>query len=432
MKAMIDEYELNQAIQYVATAPNRSEACDRYEEHQGLLKEWRILYADESDSGPYPLRRHHFSKKGFVSTLFRGNTLWILDSDVVTNHSVQAFYIGYGTYVDSNVASYISALAYRPDPSENLLTFCQELTQSIPAEELARVNPYLYLWESQSHRSSESLNGMRQTMAALNYLEKFPGPLDAEWGRRYRADYQQESEAKADLFLADFFQNIEQGLEKELSAMVDILELILLRTKVIELSSNRSSQNKILELVQFMDEDVSTLMFRELMICCDILSKENSTQMARKLHSLQSKKSPLELVRNCAQDLYFLRAMDMLTNSTRDQYGVDFYMANLITYDEDVKDIICHTELRAIAIHRHSSAAFPIYEQSIPELLEQRLGEKRFTVLAGIFSPEGFARRAKNRSRHHIGQLLINERSTLMALIAEKKSATVRRKAAVN
>lgn len=79
------EYAIQQALYAVGTAPTRSAALASFEENQHLLKDWRILYADESKAGPLSLRRAQFSEKGFVSTLFSGHSLWVLDHDVISS-----------------------------------------------------------------------------------------------------------------------------------------------------------------------------------------------------------------------------------------------------------------------------------------------------------------------------------------------------------
>lgn len=119
------EYAIQQALFAVGTAPTRSKAFASFEENQHLLKDWRILYADECKTGPFPLRRAQFSEKGFVSTLFSGHSLWVLDHDVISSSNTMMFQVGYGTYIDSNAASFIRSLAYREEPKEHLLNFVE-------------------------------------------------------------------------------------------------------------------------------------------------------------------------------------------------------------------------------------------------------------------------------------------------------------------
>lgn len=86
------------------------------------------------------------------------------------------FQVGYGTYIDSNAASFIRSLAYREEPKEHLLNFCRMLSDSFSFDELSNINPYLYLWEAQRDRSPETVTGIRETMAALFALSWIKHP----------------------------------------------------------------------------------------------------------------------------------------------------------------------------------------------------------------------------------------------------------------
>ncbi|HGR4956594.1 hypothetical protein RBG07_12045 [Klebsiella aerogenes] len=411
------EYATQQALYEVGSASTRSEALITFEENKYLLKDWRVIYADESKNGPFPLRRCQFSEKGFISTLFSGNSLWVLDHDVISSSDTMMFQVGYGTYIDSIAASFIRSLAYREQPKEQLLNFCRMLSDFFSIEELSHINPYLYLWEAQRDRSPETVTGIRETMAALIALPWIKQPLNVEWGKKYRKLYREQAESEADRFLYKFYQDLDAGLGKAIEEQVNILEAMLVRTKIIELSSKRSPQSKMNELVQFMHEELSTMMFRELIVCADIIFREGKSQMSRKLDGLQKKKMPFEELRNCARDLNMLRTMDQLTNSSVDNIDSAFYIANLITFDRDIIDILQLTELRAVALHRYSSIAFPIYNKQLVTWLSEKLGEKRFTNLKDIFKKNGFYSRTRARSRSNVKAILEEDKKKLASLI---------------
>lgn len=108
----------------------------------------------------------------------------------------------------------------------------------------------------------------------------------------YRKLYQEQAEAEADRFLYQFYQNLDAGLGKAIEDQVDLLEAMLLRTKLIELSSKRSAQNKMNELLQFMHDELSTMMIRELLVCADILFREGKSQMSQNSMAYKRKRDP--------------------------------------------------------------------------------------------------------------------------------------------
>lgn len=415
------DIEVQLAIQQVGTASNPLKALQAFQHHHALLKDWRIVYAAEDGHGPFKLRRQQFSSKGFVSTLFRGESLWVIDHEAATSETIN-IHMGTATFVDSNAASFIQRLAYREAPAAPLLEFCKAMSDAFTIDELSRINPYLYLWEAQRDKGAKTLAGVRQTMAALHAIKLIQQPLDAHWGRTFRARYRQEAEAHADRFLMEFYRDMDYT-GQHIEDQVDLMEAMLIRTKIIEYSSQKSSQAKMAALVQFMHEEMSTLMLRELIVCADILCQGGRSQLSQKLNALHDKPAPLAVLRNCAWDLHLLRSMDRMSN-TSSQAGLgEFYVANLITFDRDLADTLRLAELRAYALHRSSSMYFPVYNESLDSWLKARVGEKRMSQLGEFFMEDGINQRARRRSHSHIRALLEEDRRTLIDLFARKKSA---------
>ncbi len=412
-----EQYDLITRLQYVGSSSNRSEALRRYAEQSNFLKEWRFIYADSSVNGPFKLRRQLFDGRCFISTIFRGNSLWIIDDDVVSNAGTLAFKIGMGTYLDSNAASYIRSLAYEETPRKDVIDNCITLSKNIDLDEIKNFNPFLYLVENQHNKSEKGIEKVRETISALFGIELMNTGFSQTWGQEFRIKYSSNAKKKADDFLREYYTNLEiRGMYK-IDSLIDFMELILIKTKLIEYGSNRSSENKFEELLNVAHNDLSMFMFRELIICADIIFRSNKTQLSQKLHSLHNKKDPLSLVRNCARDLGMVRMMDFLTNSIPDDNGTAFYVANIVTFDKDIMDILRVTEVNAIALHRKSNLVHVIFNAEIESWLAEKLGEKRLQRLASLQTYQAFDSRYKNRGCSHIKQQLINDRNALTILL---------------
>lgn len=396
------------------------QALRSFQRNLSLLKDWRIIYASDDGNGPFKLRRHSFCTSGFVSTVFRGKSLWVIDYEAATSDTINIL-MGTATFVDSNAASFVRRLAYRADPAAPLLQFCKAMSDHFPLEELSRVNPYLYLWEAQRDKAEKTVMGVRQTMAALHAIGLIQEPFDAQWGQKFRSQFREQAEAYADDFLTDFYRTMDYTAP-HIEGQVDLMEAMLVRTKIIEYSSAKGAASKMEELVLFMHEEMSTVMLRELIVCADILCRGGLSQLSQKLHSLHDKPAPLSTLRNCAWDLHLLRSMDRMSNTSNDRSMGEFYVANLITYDRDLADILRLAELRAGALHRSSCMFFPLYDTNFDSWMEERVGRKRMPGLSSIFSPEGAVDRASRRSPSYVRQLLEEDRRTLMALLARNKS----------
>lgn len=414
------DYETQFALHQVCTSSDPLLALRAYEKNQHLLKDWRIIYAAEDDAGPFKLRRKGFADRGFISTCFRGKSLWILDSEAISTLSPVRFQIGYGTFVDSNAASFIKALAYRENPSPELIKHGLSIRENFNSEELANLNPYLYLWEAQRSWNSQTIENGRMTLAAIHALSLDPYPLDEDWGVRFRTIYKEQAEAYADELLADFQKQLDGGLHEGIEQQVNLVESMILRTKIIEASSSKSVEHKMEELVQFMHEDLSTFMLRELIVCADIICRSGRSALSKKLNSVLDKKDPLAVIKNCSWDLYLPRALDAMAN-TNTLPEADFYLGNLVTFDTDVADILKLTELRAMALHRESPLTFPFFNEEFVDWLVTRLGEKRMSSLSDIFQAESFELRAKQRSHEKVKSILMEDRAKLLFLKKSKQ-----------
>jgi len=415
-----EKYDLITTLQYVGASASRSEALERYTENRGFLKEWRFIYADYTEEGPFKLRRKLFEDRCFVSTVFRGNSLWVIDDDVVSSSGTLAFKIGMGTYLDSNAASYIRSFAYEDTPTDEVIKGCYIMGNNFDYEEMKNFNPYLYLFEAGHNKSKKSIDKIRETISAIFSIKMMNNPLSLSWSKEFRTKYELRAKEDADVFLAQFFKEIELGHISHMESLTDLMELIIIKAKLIEYGSNRSSENKFEELLNVANSELSIFMFRELIVCADILFRSNKTQMSQKLHSLQNKKRPLDVIRNCARDLGMVRMMDLLTNSIVDGNETAFYVANIVTFDKDVMDIIKVTEVNAIALHRKSHEVHIIFNAEIQAWLSEKLGDKRLQRLSSLTTFNSFDTRYKNRGHYHIKQQLISDRERLVNLLNHK------------
>ncbi|MES2161552.1 MAG: hypothetical protein V4476_10385 [Pseudomonadota bacterium] len=409
------DYETAQAINAVAMAEDRAQAANAYRHHAELLKNWRIVYADTSDQSMIQTRRCGLAGGGHASSLFRGNALWLLDDNLLSRRASSDFVCGMGTYLDSNAASLIRSLAYSDNPSEAVVTKAGAAWGFLGAGNIA--NPYLYLWEALRHPSDKTTKACRETFAANHALAQEQTMPGVEWGRRYRAELREDAEAVADQFLADFQRFLDDGLADALDGQVEMVEAMLVRTKIIEYSSKKSPQHKMRELITFMHEELSTIMTRELIVCADILCRGGQSRLSQKLNSVRNGSDPFGVLRNCAWDLFLPRALDMLAGSTPVE-GMDFYLPHLITFDGDVEDILTLTELRSIALHRPSGKVLPFFNFDPFSWISERLGEKRTDEIHPLFQETAYADRSARRTRDAIRATLARDREVLRAIIS--------------
>jgi len=420
-RTLSQELSDRQLVQMICSAPNALEAHRLFEANAAELVEWQIIFAEMSDAGSIKLVDQRLGHSGVATSVFRGQSLWLMDSQFVSQSGPVGFRGGSAMFVDSNAATYIRNIAYHDQASQEALNWADLINRIGPR--LQQLNPYLYLWESLRSWNDVTAAKCKESVAAIHALSSSGSKLTAEWGCRFRAQFRESSENFAIGLIAEFERELKAGLFSGLEDQMELMEAILVRTQIIELSSKKGKEHKLGQLVAYMHEELSTIMLRELIVCGDILLRSNQSRIAMKLNSIQNQTDPLALIRNCAWDMYIPRALDALTAVTPDQAPhVDFYVAEVLSFDGDVTDIINTTKLRAIAVHRPSKMTIPFFDSDVAEWLGNRLGPKRMNTLSDYFLPDAFIDRAKRRPRVSVRSILEADRTHLTQLIQQLKN----------
>lgn len=403
-------------VKDICSAPNALEAHRRFERNAAALGEWQIIFAEKSDAGSVKLMDLTLGPSGVATSVFGGNSLWLMDAPFVSQNEPVRFQGGSAMFVDSNAASYIRTIAYQENPSPKALSHAKLINQI--GTRLQHLNPFLYLWESLRAWNDETITKCKESIAAIHALSSSGSQLSVEWGKRFRTNFRESAENLAAGLIADFERERSRGRFAGLQDQLDLMEAILVRTQIIEISSKKSREYKLAQLVTYMHEELSTIALRELIVCGDILFRSDHSRIAKKLNSIQNQKDPLALIRNCAWDMYIPRALDALTATTPEQApNVDFYVAEVLSFDGDVSDIIRTTKLRAIAVHRSSKMNLPFFDNDVAEWLGNRLGPKRTDALAAYFEPDAIVDRARRRPSASVHSILEADRERLMQMI---------------
>ena len=407
-----------QLIYEICSAPNAFEAHCLFEKNVEALKDWQVVFAEESDAGSIKLMDFALGPSGIATSVFRGRSLWLMDAQFVSQSGPVGFRGGSAVFVDSNAATYIQDIAYQEAPSQQALNWAHLINQIGP--KLQQLNPFLYLWESLRSWNSKTIAECTKTAAAIFALSSSGSKLTAEWGRRYRIEFRESAEIFASGLIAEFEREVKTGRFAGLREQLDLIESVLIRTKIIELSSKKSKEHKLEQLVVYMHEKLSTIMLRELIVCGDILIRSNRSRISQKLNSIQDQVDPLKLISNCAWDMYISRALDALTSITPDQIPhLDFYVAEVLSCDGDVSDIINTTKLRAIAVHRPTKMNLPFFDSDIAEWLGNRVGPRRMSSLSDYFLPNAVLDRANRRHAASVQNTLQEDREEFMQLIRQ-------------
>ncbi len=417
---MNKEINVLKQLNEIGNASSFSDAVEQYEYSKCDLKEWRVIYSHESVGGPFYLPKKELSPKCYLLTPFKGNSLCVIDKEVIERKGITKHFISTAIYVDSNTASYIRSFAYEPQPSERVCQVCSSISQNISQNDINILNMSLYLSEIENNMMEADLKKVRETVSALKSISMVNSQFNSSWRELFLKKYRALSEKEADDLLFNYYNKDGCPFGK-FSEIVDLMELLLLKTKTIEYSSKRSSENKLLDLLSVIDKEISILMPKEMAVCVDILFYKNELQTTRKLNGLTNTPEPLKLIRNCALDLFMARMLDLLTNTNGDKNNTQFHLAQILTCDVDVWDILNLTGLNAIAIHRESYKSLPIYSNYFMEWIFDTLGDKKLESISRMFTLQGVVDRRKRRSYHEIKVNLLRSRQELVQILRNRR-----------
>lgn len=337
-----------------------------------------------------------------------GQSLIVLDKEFINSKGPVRYEIGHGLYADSNVASYLRRLSYNFSSTDSLEMHRNSLRKAIGVDGLQRLNPFYYIWECQRNWNEKTRKACVETVAAILAFHLDPDPLGPGWSERFMDFHREACEQKAVIMIDEL---LTEALSEETTNRLALIEAMILRTKLIDLGSNKSAPHKLEQLIRFMYEELQVVMARELVICAEILYR-GKTSLTKKLNSFESNENPLHIVRNAAWDIFMLRIMDAMVTPKGLPRG-EVYLPVLISTDKDVRDLIKLTELKAIAVCRTSGRTFPFINLDLFEWLNTRLGTKRMETLAPLFGQEGFEARAKGRSVRAVQDTLATDQIRL-------------------
>jgi len=424
----MDDFELQLAFKAMAIATSPLQALNIYEKNFNILKDWRFICAADDDYGPFKLKNKVIDDVVGIRSVFKGQSLWVIDADMVEKEGTVPYLAGTGIYFDSNAASYIYSLGYK-DKFQPVLKKQLRRIQSLGID-YNNINPYLYLFESRKHFDirPENREFSRKTFAALTALSKIGGSLDESWREMYQKYFIEQCEANIEPLFNEFLARHDSGGFDSLDHLFSLTELLLLETKILDISSKKKNEDKLDNLILFMDEKLQIMMLRELAVCADILFRGNKTQLTTKLLKVNSGHiNSLGILQGCAWDLFMFRAMDWFSN-TSSELHVDFYISNLVSCDRDIWGIADLTMLKAIALHNKSFEHVIFPEHSPEDILASALGKNKQELPWNLFSYDSRQRRigwtqGKNRNEvytrknNDIQELLKEKREELLSII---------------
>ncbi|WP_404684548.1 hypothetical protein [Raoultella terrigena] len=112
--------------------------------------------------------------------------------------------------------------------------------------------------------------------------------------------------------------------------------------------------------------------------------------------------------------------MDWFSN-TSNEFGVDFYISNLVSCDKDVLDVAELTKLKAIALHNDSQEYVIFQDNSPEEILFSILGEDKREFMLNLFNYESRQKRIGWTQKKNNKEIYAGKNKIIQTLLMEKR-----------
>ena len=255
----------------------------------------------------------------------------------------------------------------------------------------------------------------------MTALSQIAGPLDESWREMYKKYFLEQCEESIAPLFESFLSQHKNGDFDSLDHQFALTELLLIETKILDIATNDNNEHKLEKLIQFMDEKLQVMMLREIAVCADILFNGNSTQLTKKIRKINHHHpDSLGIIHGCAWDLFMFRVMDWFSNASN-EFGVDFYISNLVSCDKDVLDVAELTKLKAIALHNDSQEYVIFQDNSPEEILFSILGEDKREFLLNLFNYESRQKRIGWTQKKNNKEIYAGKNKIIQALLMEKR-----------
>lgn len=349
-------------VALIANTPSTGEAFQAYEKYGALVPDWKFMFASEKGATPGLAVNRAFSDGSVVRGLFASERVLLLDPSVreaMLTAGQASFPIDYSISLDTQALSYLAP--YLDDKTSKLPRDFHEIFAFI-AQENVFVDPIPYLAENLPNVLIEkNIPGIRRRLAAYEILRTIDGK-----------HFHENQEVRSTLSDDERDGNVNRLIEKMLADASDpelrssvlhrhnLAYCTLLKMATIQLRSRaKTKEEKIHELVEFMDTGLKAIFVREIVVAAKYFEEGQNFAFFGKIQRAPSDQVPelIKQLKNMAWDFCHIRYIEeAATNSeTLPETALvqaRFFFPALLTCDKRFVEVIDLYALKSCA-YRH-------------------------------------------------------------------------------
>lgn len=384
-------------VQNICTAQSLQESYLLYRAYKSELRGWRFVFANERGSFSHLGMKQEFPNTAVIKNLFSCKQLSVLDEHTVEDmESKQPIPFDYSVSLDTQAVSYLYPYIFGSRKlSEGVTGDIVEVFDFLARPDV-NCDPLPYLRENtrniiQGNHSDDVYN----TMYAFEILKT----LDVNKYESSRSIVSLYSNHKNTKSVLSSLSSMSYALNSNFQLLDSIksryLKFLCVLLKIIEIGirNKKSKENKAISLLEFMHNDMATLMHRELLIGCAFFESGVKFDFFDKIHKGNPKL--FTYIHSMTWDIMHIQEREeaydfVLRENTR------YFFSNFLTFDRRLASLIDKFPIKAMAL-APNSITYNFYEKGVIPFLNDYLGNK-FSCVDRFFFEDAVMDRERRRS----------------------------------
>lgn len=350
-------------IRDVCCADSIAAAHEAYLAYQKELKGCRLILAAEEGNTPGFAVNQSLGGKFVVRSIFADRKLFFIDemtvAEMQTGRAQVAvdWSIGLDTQTVSYLEPYIAGRAKVPANFSDVFSYL--------ARPDINVNPTPYMMENyhrMGHGTKEDREKIRSKFLAYEVLRT----LD-------RRHFMESKEIRSELGSQKIDERTKRLVSKlikdsrtkqhgaSLLFMVRCFCALLLKMAIIQISGQqRSTEDKLMEFLQFCDRSLAAMWIRETIVALHYFERGQKLLFFGRVQKCRP--GTVETIRGMAWDLWHVRRMD-LEAASPPRANARYFIPAFLTCDAGLIEVIDLCPMRAIAVGETGRGPLPFYDE---------------------------------------------------------------------
>ena len=362
---MIDEYfnEIN-VMQSILDA-DMDDKFSLYLNYYDVIKDYVITFVDnEVGRNNYKFMLDVLQiNPQFIFTPFHSNNLYTLNAKFVSTLSPLSYF--FDISLDTNIVSYIDKFQRNADLDGKPLEIVKSLGKHRQIASTINLSPYLNencLFEGQINpHYKETIYNF------FYYLNKF----HHKWGFIAK----RKTKKSTEMIIKNQEMLLNSPLADIFNQQYKIIYSSMLKIALLNLS-NLNKKNKVIDLIDFMANDIKAMDICLLEIAAVYFVKKQNLLFFGKIQ--KGMQDIINTIKNLSWDIFHLRYQEFLL-SVKPVGGIDVNLVLFCTLDKrliEIQDII---KLKAIAYNTKTGNYYPFYQsESVMKMLSKEEIHKYF------------------------------------------------------